>query len=114
MPSLAVLAQAAQPNCADPQFLLPFAAIAAVFYFVLFRPQQKQASQHKQLLAALRKGDNVVTQAGLFGKIHSIADKEVVLEIGGGTKVRWLKSQIAAVEKDPAAVDGSPPVKEKE
>ncbi len=93
-------------SCTDPQVLLPFAAIAAVFYFVLFRPQQKQAAQHKQLLASLKKGDAVVTQAGLFAKIHSVGDKDVVLEIGGGTKVRWLKSQIAAVEK-PAEGDGA-------
>ncbi|MHB1845609.1 MAG: preprotein translocase subunit YajC [Deltaproteobacteria bacterium] len=98
-------------GCADPQVFLPFVAIAAVFYFVLFRPQQKQAAQHKQLIAQLKKGDSVVTQAGLFAKIHSVGEKDVVLDIGGGTKVRWLKSQISGVEK-PAEETAEPEKKE--
>jgi preprotein translocase YajC subunit len=64
---------------------VPLVGIVAVFYFLLIRPQQKQAKKHKDL-ASLRKGDQVVTQSGLFGKIYSISDKEVVLEVGGGTK----------------------------
>lgn len=90
-------AAAAQPDWATS--LVPLVGIVAVFYFLLIRPQQKQAQKQRTMLAALRKGDQVVTQAGMFGKVFSIADKEVVLEIASGVKVRWLKSQIAGVEK---------------
>ncbi|MHB8418544.1 MAG: preprotein translocase subunit YajC [Myxococcales bacterium] len=91
--------QAAAQSPTDTMFWVPLIGIVAVFWFLLIRPQQKQQQKQKTMLAALRKGDQVVTQAGLFGKVHSIADKEVVLEIGNGVKVRWLKSQIAGVEK---------------
>jgi preprotein translocase subunit YajC len=91
--------QAATPSFGDNMAWVPLVGIVAVFYFLLIRPQQKQAQKQKALVAALRKGDQVVTQAGMFGKIYSVGDKDVVLEIGGNTKVRWLKSQIVGVEK---------------
>ncbi len=91
--------QATAQSPTDTMFWVPLIGIVAVFWFLLIRPQQKQQQKQKQMIAALRKGDQVVTQSGLFGKIHSIADREVVLEIANGVKVRWLKSQIAGVEK---------------
>ncbi len=94
-----VLLQAAGTGFGDNLAWVPLVGIVAVFYFLLIRPQQQQAKKHKDLVASLRKGDQVITQAGLFGKIYSVGDKEVVLEIGGNTKVRWLKSQIAGIEK---------------
>jgi preprotein translocase subunit YajC len=84
---------------------VPLVGIVAVFYFLLIRPQQQQAKKHKEVVSSLRKGDQVITQAGMFGKIFSVGEKEVVLEIGGGTKVRWLKSQIAGVEKAEGEAD---------
>jgi len=83
--------------------LVPVAGVIAVFYFVMLRPQQKQQAQHKTMLGALKKGDAVVTQSGMFGRVVSIGEKDLVLEIsvgGGSTKVRWLKSQILGL--DPA------------
>jgi preprotein translocase subunit YajC len=91
------------------------AGIFAVFYFLMIRPQQKQAQKQKEMLAALKKGDTVLTQAGFYGRVVTVGEKDVVLEIGapggGGasTKVRFVKSQIAGVE-GPAlekATDGS-------
>jgi preprotein translocase subunit YajC len=84
--------------------LVPMAGIFAVFYFMMIRPQQKQAQKQKAMLAALKKGDTVLTQAGLYGRIITVNEKDVVLEIGAagsggsGTKVRFVKSQIAGVE----------------
>lgn len=94
-----LLLQATGAGFGDNMAWVPLVGIVGVFYFLLIRPQQKQAQKQKALVAALRKGDQVVTQAGMFGKIYSVGDKDVVLEIGGNTKVRWLKSQIIGVEK---------------
>jgi preprotein translocase subunit YajC len=87
---------------------LPFILIALVFYFVFFRPQQKQAKQHQAYLAALKKGDEVVTQGGIVGTVVAVEDRTVSLDVGGGTKLRIVKAQITgqwkAVET-PAATE---------
>ena len=74
---------------------LPFILIAVVFYFVFFRPQQKQAKQHQTFLGALKKGDEVMTQGGIIGVVHLVEDRTVTLDVGGGTKLRVLKTQVA-------------------
>ena len=74
---------------------LPFILIALVFYFVFFRPQQKQAKQHQAFVTSLKKGDEVVTQSGIVGTIHTVDDRTVTLDVGGGTKLRMVKNQIA-------------------
>ncbi|HEX9308735.1 MAG TPA: preprotein translocase subunit YajC [Anaeromyxobacter sp.] len=73
---------------------LPFILIALVFYFVFFRPQQKQAKQHQAFLGALKKGDDVVTQGGIVGTVTAVEDRTVMVDVGGGTKLRVLKAQI--------------------
>jgi len=74
---------------------LPFVLIALVFYFVFFRPQQRQAKQHQSFLGSLKKGDEVVTQGGIVGMVHSVDDRTVTLDVGGGTKLRVVKAQVA-------------------
>ena len=74
---------------------LPFVAIAVVFYFVFFRPQAKQAKQHQAFVAGLKKGDEVVTQSGIIGTVSLVEDRSVTLDVGGGTKVRVVKAQVA-------------------
>ncbi len=74
---------------------LPFILIALVFYFVFFRPQQKQAKQHTAFVTGLKKGDEVVTQSGIVGTIHAVEDRTVTLDVGGGTKLRVIKNQVA-------------------
>ena len=73
----------------------------AVFYFVMIRPQSKQVKEHRALLAGLKKGDDVLTQSGLYGKIYSIADKTVILEIANNVRVRVLKSSIQGLTNLP-------------
>jgi preprotein translocase subunit YajC len=88
---------------------LPFILIAVVFYFVFFRPQQKQAKQHQTFLGALKKGDEVLTQGGIVGTVHLVEDRTVTIDVGGGTKLRILKAQVAgpwkAVEAQPTKVE---------
>jgi preprotein translocase subunit YajC len=74
---------------------LPFILIAVVFYFVFFRPQSRQAKQHKVFLGALKKGDEVVTQGGIIGTVLMVEDRTVTVDVGSGTKLRILKNQIA-------------------
>jgi preprotein translocase subunit YajC len=84
----------AAPSSPIAQFL-PFILIALVFYFVFFRPQQKQAKQHQAFVTSLKKGDEVVTQSGIVGTVHAVEDRTVTLDVGGGTKLRIIKAQVA-------------------
>ncbi|MDA1284994.1 MAG: preprotein translocase subunit YajC [Proteobacteria bacterium] len=77
---------------------LPLVLIFAIMYFLLIRPQQKKAKEHKAMVAAVRRGDQVVTQGGLIGKIVKVKDdNEVEVEIATGVKVRVVQSTIVAV-----------------
>ena len=68
----------------------------AIIYFLMIRPQQKQAKQHKALLDALKRGDQVVTNGGIIGKIFLINYNNIIaLEIAYGVRIRVLRSQIA-------------------
>src|SRR6266852_2291836 len=84
-------------NQAMMQFL-PLVLIFVVFYFLLIRPQQKRAKEHKTMLAALRRGDRVVTGGGIIGTVAKVVgDDEVTVDIAEGTRVRVLRSTITAV-----------------
>jgi preprotein translocase subunit YajC len=93
----AFLAQTADGAPAqNPIFgFLPFVLIAVVFYFVFFRPQAKQAKEHQRFVTELKRGDEVLTQGGMIGTIHQVDDRTVTLDVGGGTKIRVVKAQVA-------------------
>jgi preprotein translocase subunit YajC len=76
--------------------LVFFGALFAIMYFVLIRPQQQQAKEQQLMLGALKKGDDVVTQGGIIGKIFAVNDKVITLEVASGVKLRMLKSSITA------------------
>jgi preprotein translocase subunit YajC len=88
--------------------LVPFLAIAVVFYFIFFRPQQKQQKQHQGFLQGLKKGDAVVTQGGIIAEVTAVEDKVVTLNVGGGTKLRVLKAQVVGQWKEPSAPEPKP------
>ena len=92
-------AQAGSPM--GPDFLmslLPFVLIFAIMYFLLIRPQQKKVKEHQAMVAALRRGDQVVTQGGVIGKVVKVKDDgEIEVEIADGVKVRVIQSTIATV-----------------
>lgn len=87
-----VLAQAAGGGLGTT--LLYVVALLAIMYFVMIRPQQQQQKQQQLLLASLKKGDDVITQGGLLGKIFSVDEKVVTLEIARDVKVRVLKASV--------------------
>jgi preprotein translocase subunit YajC len=73
---------------------LPLILLFAVFYFLLIRPQQKRAKQHKTFMESLKKGDTVVTSGGLYGKITGITDESITLEIAEKVRVRVTKGSV--------------------
>lgn len=86
--------------------LIPLVLIFVVFYFLLIRPQQKKAKQHRELLSALRRGDRVVTSGGLIGTItRVINDAEISVEIAPDIKVRVMRAMVAEVLTKGAAPD---------
>jgi preprotein translocase subunit YajC len=105
-------AQAAGGGAADvlPQLLL-MAAVFVVFYFLLIRPQQKKVKEHKAMIDAVKRGDRVVMSGGLVGTIQRIvSDREAILEIGEGVRVRVIRAMIAEVmaKTEPLAADDKP------
>jgi preprotein translocase subunit YajC len=66
----------------------------AIFYVLLWRPQQKQAKEHRAMIASLKKGDAVITNGGIIGKVHAVAEKFIVLETGRDVKLRVLPGSI--------------------
>ena len=80
------------------QQFVPLILIFGIMYFLLIRPQQKKVKQHQAMVAALRRGDQVVTQGGIVGKVVKVKeDGEVEVEIADGVKVRVIQSTIATV-----------------
>jgi len=82
------------------QGMIPLVFMFAIFYFLLIRPQQKKAKEHRALLDALKKGDQVVTAGGMHGKVSSLDDQVVTLEIAPGVNVKVNKGFIATIKKD--------------
>ncbi|THH38260.1 preprotein translocase subunit YajC [Aliishimia ponticola] len=77
---------------------VPLILIFAIMYFLLIRPQQKKMKEHQAMVSSLRRGDQVVTQGGLIGKVSKVKDdNEVEVELAEGVKVRVVQSTIAQV-----------------
>lgn len=74
---------------------LPMILIIVVFYFFMIRPQMKKAKDHKKYIEELKKGDRVVTTAGIHGRIVDMNETTFLIEVEGGTKIRFEKSAIS-------------------
>lgn len=90
------------PSQADPIMslvasLLPLILIIVVFYFLLIRPQQKRAKEHRQMLENLKRGDKVITVGGIYGVVEAVNPNTVVLKIAENVKVKFSKQSIAAL-----------------
>jgi len=75
--------------------IVPMVLIMVVFYFFMIRPQVKKAKDHKKLVEDLKIGDKIVTTAGIHGKIIGSNDTTFLIEVEGGTKIRFDKSAIS-------------------
>ena len=90
----------AQGTGATPDMLisiLPFVLIFVIMYFLIIRPQRATIKKRGEMLAAVRRGDTVVTGGGLIGKVTKASDTELEVDLGGGTKVTALRSMIMDV-----------------
>lgn len=83
--------------------IMPLVLIFVIFWFLLIRPQQKRMKDHREMIAAVKKGDRVVTGGGLLGKVTKVSDEEVEIDLGGGQKVKALKSTLSDVRNPNAA-----------
>jgi len=93
-------AQAAGGAAAAPNPImsfLPLIILFGIFYFMLIRPQMKRAKEQRAMIAALAKGDEVLTNGGLLGRVEEIAEQYVTLEIAPGVQVKMQKHAISAV-----------------
>ena len=77
--------------------LLPVVAMIAILWFLLFRPQQKEQQRHREMIRALRKGDEVVTVGGLYGRIMAINEERISLKIADGVKVDVERAKVLKV-----------------
>ena len=77
--------------------LLPLVVIFVLFYFLLIRPQQKRAKQHKEMVAALSKGEEVGTNGGLVGKVIEVDDNFITVEISSGLNVKVQRQAVSQV-----------------
>ncbi|MCE5231729.1 MAG: preprotein translocase subunit YajC [Mizugakiibacter sp.] len=76
---------------------LPLIVLFGIFYFMLIRPQMKRAKEHRTMVAALAKGDEVVTSGGIAGRVEELGDAFVTVEIAPGVKVKLQKQAITQV-----------------
>ncbi len=77
--------------------LFPFIILFVVFYFLLIRPQQKRAKAHKVMAEGLQKGEEIITNGGLLGKITSVDETYVKVELGEGVEVTMQRTAVASV-----------------
>jgi len=78
---------------------VPLILMFGIFYFLLIRPQQKKAKEHKALLENLKRGDQAITAGGIHGKIISVDDNIVTLEVATGVNIKVNKGHIASITK---------------
>ncbi len=97
MTSLTLLAAAASGAPPAWTSFIPFIGMGLVFYFFLLRPQMQQQKAQKAKIAAIKKGDQVITAGGLLGKVIKVDDAYVELELGTNVKVRAVRATIADV-----------------
>jgi preprotein translocase subunit YajC len=76
----------------NPLFMM--VAVIGIFYFLVIRPQSKQRKDHTKMLAELKKGEEVVTQGGIIGKITGMTDGELTLQVQEGVRLRVLRSSV--------------------
>lgn len=77
--------------------VLPMILIFVLFWFLLIRPQTKRMKEHQAMLAAIQRGDKVMTSGGILGKVTKVAEQELTVEIAAGTKIQVRRGMIADV-----------------
>lgn len=100
---LSLQALAAEPPAPKPSVVekfFPFILIGLIFYFLLIRPQQKKLKRQEGFRSRLKRGDEVVTSSGIFGRIEGLTEQFVILEVAENVRIRVLKSRIGSFVKE--------------
>src|SRR5262245_11482625 len=84
--------------------LVPMVLIFVVFWFLLIRPQQKKAKEHRAMVLALKRGDRVVTNGGIYGQVTHVADDHLMVEIADGVKIKLDRGAVSAIPGKPEPV----------
>lgn len=96
-PSLALAEGAVQPQGPSAVMqLLFFGGFILIFYFLMWRPQSKRAKEHRNLVSALNKGDEIMTNGGIAGKITKVSEEFVVVEVAQGVEIKVQKQAVAS------------------
>ncbi|MDY0162530.1 preprotein translocase subunit YajC [Desulfobotulus sp.] len=77
--------------------LVPLILMFVIFYFLLIRPQQKKAKEHRELITNLKKGDRVITSGGLYGVVTGLDDTTITLEIAEKVRVKMVRANVAGL-----------------
>ena len=80
--------------------LAPLILVFVVFYFLLIRPQQKKAKEHREMLEKIKKNDEVMTSGGIYGKVIALNENIITLEVAPNVRIRVNRAQISAVVKN--------------
>ena len=97
-PAFAQAAGAAGDTNSMLMSLLPFALIFVIMYFLILRPQQKRVKTHQDMVKAVRRGDTVITNGGLIGKVTKVIDDDQIeVEIADGVRIRHVRSMVSDV-----------------
>ncbi len=93
------LAAAAAPSAGSSFFIqtIPLVLVFIIFWFLMIRPQQRRQKEHQAQIAAVKKGDRVVTGGGLIGKVTKVGESEVEVELGQGVRVTAVKATLTQV-----------------
>lgn len=80
--------------------LFPLVLMFVIIYFLMIRPQQKQQKRHKSMISALKRGDRIITNAGIFGTITGLTESTMTLEVAKNVHIRVLRAQIAGLQPE--------------
>ncbi len=97
MNSLVLMAADSTSSASLTSSLIMFALIILIFYFLIYRPQKKRDKEAKAMLAAMKKGDKVVTIGGIHGTIVTVKDKTVVIKVDDSARIEFSKEAISSV-----------------
>lgn len=80
-----------------PSMWVPLALVFGIFYFLLIRPEKKRRAKTEQMLDALKKGDEVMTNSGIFGRVAQIHDDKITVEVAEGVRMKFARGAVQAV-----------------
>lgn len=101
---LTTLAQTPAPAPGAPpqsllEMMIPFLAIAVIFYFLIIRPQQKRFKQQQNLIASVKSGDEVIMNSGIHGIVTNVKDATLIVKVADNVKIEFDKAAVGSVKK---------------